>query len=71
MLNHVVTPVARSTHLHVAISKFRALGSERAIGLRDIFMKGHWSVEEASWPCEELDWDAMEAYQNNQLLYSV
>ena len=35
-----------------------------AIGLRDIFMKGHW-------PCEELDWDAMETDLSNQLLYSI
>ena len=38
-----------------------------AIGLRDIFMKGHWSVAGASWPCEELDWDAMETDLRSQL----
>ena len=39
--------------------------------LRFIFMKGHRSVAGASWPCEELDWDAMETDLSNQLLYSI
>ena len=34
-------------------------------------MKGHWTGAGASWPCEKLDWDAMETDLSNQLLYSI
>ena len=34
-------------------------------------MKGQWTVAGASWPCEKLDWDAMETDLSNQLLYSI
>ena len=35
------------------------------------FIKGHWTVAGASWPCEKLDWGAMETELSNQLLYST
>ena len=41
-----------------------------AIGLRDIHER-HWTVAGASWPCEKLDWGAMETDLSNQLLYST
>ena len=57
-----------------------------AIGSRDILIKGHWSVAEASsfmlllcrvlvisrgqLACGELDWDAMETDLSNQFLHS-
>ena len=34
-------------------------------------MKGHWTVAGASWPCEKLDWGAMETDLSNQLLCST
>ena len=34
-------------------------------------MKGHWTVAGASWPCEKLDWGAMETDLSKQLLYST
>ena len=41
-----------------------------AIGLRDIQERALDSGR-ASWPCEKLDWGAMETDLSNQLLYSI